>query len=86
MAFDWQAGRGKTGPYSVQDMGDVRTRARELAARYRAEAAQVRAHSLHSISRADLRTTFLHTAETCEALAREVERVGEAEAPDEPMT
>jgi hypothetical protein len=64
-------------------MGDVRTRARELAARYRARAAETRAR-LPSIRQGDLRMTFLQTAETYEALAHEVEQTGKSAPTDRP--
>jgi hypothetical protein len=59
-------------------------RARELAARYRAKAAQTRAR-LRAIRRADLCMTVLGVAQTYEALAHEVEKAaGEAAASDKP--
>ena len=58
-------------------------RARELAAHYRAKAAQMRAR-LRAIKRADFRETVLGVAQTYESWAREIEKsageAGEADA------
>jgi hypothetical protein len=57
-------------------------RARELAAHYRAKAAQMRAR-LRAIKRADFRETVLGVAQTYESWAREIEKsVGEASEAD----